>query len=355
MGELNGIQVIDCHQHLWGRPGIPELRAFLEERHLAASCVLAIPPCKCEKVDILQNFLILNLKAQDPGRIYFLAGPDPAHLAKPGGAVAFAEEAQSLLEMGADGFKMLQGKPDMRREIGIAMDSPLYDPYFALLESTGTPVLWHVADPEEFWSRETAPEFALKFGWVYDDPAYLPKKELYAEVDRVLAKHPNLRVILAHFYFRSASIPYATEFLERWPNVVFDITPGWEMYTNFRKDLPGWKQFFTRYHDRILFGTDIIGGRQAVDPSQASTNLDSIHKICDFLGTGDGLGLDTDALHKILSQNFLALMGNKPRELDKSRIAQEGKRKLQAMAGNPNWETATRELEIDLREIGSLP
>ena len=82
------------------------------------------------------------------------------------------------------------------------------------------------------------------------------KKQLYDEIFRVLDAHPRLRVSFAHFFFLSNFPDEAERVMETYPNVRFDMTPGVEMYYNFDKNLDRWHDFFTKYSDRILFGTD---------------------------------------------------------------------------------------------------
>lgn len=70
----------------------------------------------------------------------------------------------------------------------------------------GFPVICHVADPEEFWDERLAPEWAKQQRWVYYLDNYPKKGELYKEMENVLNAHPNLKVILCHFYFISANL-----------------------------------------------------------------------------------------------------------------------------------------------------
>ncbi len=72
----------------------------------------------------------------------------------------------------------------------------------------------------------------------------------------MLDKHPRLNATLAHFFFLSEYRDRVEEILEKYPNVKFDLTPGWEMYIAFSKDTEGWHDFFEKYSERILFGTD---------------------------------------------------------------------------------------------------
>ncbi len=39
--------------------------------------------------------------------------------------------------------------------------------------------------------------------------------------------------------------------LDCYPNLFFDITPGWEMFENFAKDREYWRSFFSEYSHKI--------------------------------------------------------------------------------------------------------
>ena len=70
-------------------------------------------------------------------------------------------------------------------------------------------IVWHVADPEEFWDSDTCPIWAKKHNWDYADGSFIEKEAIYAEVDSVLARYPKLQVMFAHFYFLSDDLPRA--------------------------------------------------------------------------------------------------------------------------------------------------
>ena len=63
--------------------------------------------------------------------------------------------------------------------------------------------------------QDIAADSGLALATVYD--LISSKEELYAEVDEVLRRHPNLRVIFAHFYFLSADLPRAARFFDAHP------------------------------------------------------------------------------------------------------------------------------------------
>jgi hypothetical protein len=183
------------------------------------------------------------------------------------------------------------------------------------LEQEAFPVVFHVADPDEFWNPLTCPDWAKASGWDYTDGSFPSKESLYTEVDHILSRHPDLRITFAHFYFMDRDLPRAARFLDAHPTVCFDLTPHTEMYSTFSKNPAEAAAFITRYADRILFGTDTDTRVLVRGESGRRFMLEHIYMIraClekdgEFHLPGNkvyhGLGLDESTLEKIYSQNF---------------------------------------------------
>jgi len=169
--------------------------------------------------------------------------------------IPYEEQVKSLLDMGCDGIKLMWA-PDIRKRLGHGICDKRYDKMFSYLEEHGTPVVIHVNDPEDQWIPRELTEYEKSRGWGYFTEGYLSKQEIYDETFEMLDKHPNLKVTFAHFFFLSNFIDEAERVLTKYPNVNFDLTPGWEMYLGFSKDIDAWQKFFIKYQDRIVFGTD---------------------------------------------------------------------------------------------------
>jgi predicted TIM-barrel fold metal-dependent hydrolase len=223
--------------------------------------------------------------------------------------------------MGADGIKMLEGKPSVRKRLGIPLSSSVYQELYAFLEAEGIPILLHVADPDTFWDPRKVPEAARSCGCFYGTGEHPTKEELLEEVEEILQRFHSLNMILAHFCFLSNDMDRASRMLESFPHVSFDITPGWEMYEDFSKEPEKWRGFFRRYQDRIIFGTDNSGRNGKGRGSTLLEAMDKVGRIRKFLETdgpmfsGRGLRLDRSVLEKIYRENFLRIAGSCPRKM----------------------------------------
>lgn len=313
--DLNVKAIIDAHTHVFGNglQGVRDLLAL--ERSFGYQICNFL---SCESMDdAAQNALGIYLKALAPENYVF-------------GGLAyrytydFAAEAETLYQLGFDGMKLLEGKPTLRKQIGIALNDPRYDRYYAWLEQNEIPLVAHIADPEFCWDAARVPEWAVAAGYFYGDDSFVRQETLYDEMEDVLTRYPRLRVVLAHFYFKSADLDGLDAWLAVHPNVSLDIVAGTEMYFNFALKPDAWRAFFIKHQDRIIFGTDNMNHDDPVDLENARVinNLELAFLASD----GDipawdkqarGISLPVDVQEKILRTNFLRLVHGEPRLLDR--------------------------------------
>jgi len=242
----------------------------------------------------------------------------------------FLEQVKNLDGMGFDGVKILEGKLNLRRDIGRPIDDPVYDRFYEYIESRELPVTMHVAGPAICWDPVNIPDSYRKAGWLADS-SVPPFLQFRSETEGLLRKFPKLRLILAHFFFISHDIENAVRIMETYPNVYFDLTPNGGMYADFSECPDEWHEFFVKYADRILYGTDTYNTALTKDyPDYGShpmnTRINIVRSALEHtkpfeharFGTILPLYLDRDSLEKIYRTNFLKLFGDTPREVDYS-------------------------------------
>ena len=233
-------------------------------------------------------------------------------------------QLDELNEIGFDGIKMLEGKPNLYERVGQPLDSDFFEAAFEKMEKNGTYILMHAIDPESFWASPTKEN--IEKGWCYGDSSKYPTSEtLYNQIDNILAKHPKLNLCLAHFFFCSEKPERVAKMLDSYENLAIDITPGGEMYIGFNKNPEYFKEFFTKYQDRIIFGTDmdfspfIEAGIWLCDRQYRYFATDEVldsfddHKI-------KGISIDNEIVQKIFSDNLLNKLGGKPKEINKKAL-----------------------------------
>ena len=233
-------------------------------------------------------------------------------------------QLDELNEIGFDGIKMLEGKPNLYERVGKALDSDFFEGAFSKMEREGTYILMHTADPESFWTNGTEEE--IKKGWFYGDSTRFPTSQaLYSQIDNVLERHPSLNLCLAHFFFCSEKPERLEDMFAKYKNFTIDITPGGEMYVGFNKRYGYFKSFFEKYQDRIHFGTDM----------DFTPHLEAGIWLCDrvyrYLATDEqlmsfndtvikGIKLPAGVVQKICSDNLINKLGGKPKPINKEAL-----------------------------------
>jgi predicted TIM-barrel fold metal-dependent hydrolase len=286
------------------------------------------------------NPAAIYYKSLYPDTTYICGAMDyfAALSAGPQGPQVLGNQVRQLHAVGFDGIKLLETKPMVRKMLKIPLDSPMYEPMWAAIEELGMPVVWHVADPEEFWDPNRCPGWAKQNGWYYGDGTYPTLESLYTEVDNILSRHPGLKVILAHFFFLSEHLERAAAFLDAHPHAHFDLTPGSEMFFNFTRQKDQARDFFVRYSHRLVFGSDIGGSAIEALPKDGLNQAESLARawvVREFLESDrvvdipegvshwrrpgqqiEGIALPVDVLHLIYHGNFERLFGLTPRILN---------------------------------------
>lgn len=142
------------------------------------------------------------------------------------------------------------------------VDDPLLEPIFAYLAAKNKTLLMHIAEPLDCWLplREGSPHYGYYSKnpqWhMYDKPHMPSHQSLMAARDAVIARHPNLRVIGAHFGSLEYDVAELAWRFDTYPNFAVDISA--RLLDFALQETEKVRQFCLDYQDRILFGTDMV-------------------------------------------------------------------------------------------------
>jgi len=339
--QFKGMHVIDCHVHPW-----PPWRADTKLNEAALKGKLG------ELLDVIgvSGLAIMNvygnpdnaalyLKAANPERFYAGGYAPWSFEARNWRDTDWREYTANLAALGYDGIGEM-GTKTVTRDRHTPLDSPIYEGFWAACEDNHLAVDCHIGDPEDFWYEDRTPDWAKARGWGYYKGDYPPLEELYGEVENVLTRHPKVNIIFPHLLFLSPHMERLGELFEHHPSAHVDLAPGVELIYNISRRRDDWRKFFTRYADRILFGTDIgmsktvkehaarvwmlrmflEGGEEFYTPPEADDLLTRYE--LPFIG----LDLPKTALEKIYSGNFRRLYGDTPKRVDLSAAVKAAKR-----------------------------
>lgn len=338
--------ISDVHIHAWNMPFARETLEMVGE--LGYEKFVMLSACSIGLEATGNNLVCAWLKLKAPGQGYAFAA---CHYPEEGAPTAeeFVEHVALFHDLGFDGLKMMDGKPNMRQRIGIPLNDPTFDPMFSYMESVDMPLLYHVNDPWEFWEWDKMPEWAKAMGKrvYYGDGAAPPKQQIEDEAVDILRKHPELRVIIPHFFFTATSLQRTKELFDTYPNLYYDITPGWEMFESFAEDYDAWRQFFIDYSDRILFGTDTISDHWRETVGCLRRVMETTDEFVAFEENCHGFALEGEALQNIYKNNFDRYLPNPPRPMNLEGLLAYGESLYTRAAALKKYDAAKAKASID--------
>lgn len=256
-----------------------------------------------------------------------LAETDPEFFSK---APAMLEKA---VNAGAIALKNLKDLGLVARDMEgklIAIDDPRLFPIWERAEKLGIPVAFHTGDPVAFfepWAPENErwEELELHPEWSFSDKSkYPPLEILFSQVNNVYRKFTGVDFVAVHIGGYSENIQEVGRWLDELPNLSIDTAA--RIGELGKHSAQEGHDFFTRYQDRIMFGTDMAYWEgcevQGAGPCKNFTVEENKHFYdihWRYLQTRDtqfdhptpiqgkwkidGIGLDADVLRKIYWDN----------------------------------------------------
>ena len=181
----------------------------------------------------------------------------------PGSGPRIAAQLEADIAAGAvgvggisKGFGLFTRKADGSR---LKLDDPELDPVWETAARLKIPVFIHVGDPSEFFEpidfhNERWLELALYPDRRYQDRSKFPSfEELMAERNRLFARHPNVKWVLAHLGWHANDLARLGRMFDSLPNLSSEV--GAILYDLGRQPRVA-REFMIKYQDRLLFGKD---------------------------------------------------------------------------------------------------
>ena len=143
----------------------------------------------------------------------------------------------------------------------LRIDDKRLEPIWKRASEIGAIIAWHVADPVAFFEKpdknnERWYELSMAPEWSFHGKDYPTHKELLAQRDKVVASHPKTTFLGIHLANHPEDLDDVARLLDRCPNMYVDTSARLgEIGRHPRRKV---RDFFIKYQDRILFGTDFI-------------------------------------------------------------------------------------------------
>jgi len=209
------------------------------------------------------------------------------------------------------------------------VDDPYFEPIFRYLAREGRTAILHTGEPKACWLPldPASPHYEYYKGhpqWhMYKRTDFPSHDELIASRDRVLEKHPGLRMVGAHLGSLEYDVAEVAARLDRFPN--FAVDTGERLLDLALQDREKVRAFFAAYPDRLLFGTDIDleSPLSQMDEPTRRTTVETMRDryqrelafyrepaAIEFKGRQvNGLGLSADIQPKFLHDNAVKWFG----------------------------------------------
>jgi predicted TIM-barrel fold metal-dependent hydrolase len=161
----------------------------------------------------------------------------------------------------------------------IMLDDPRFDGLMNHLEAERIPLVAHQAEPKNCWLPLDAMTTQNDRSYFREHPEYYmylhPEQPGYetliAARDRFVARHPKLIFIGAHMASLEWSVDRLAKFLDTYPDATADLAARMtQVQFQSNADPQKVRQFFIRYQDRLLYGTDLT--ENPPDPNARAQN-----------------------------------------------------------------------------------
>jgi len=297
---------IDAHAHL-GAPGPEQLRAFM---------------AFLEKINL--RWLNICVGGTDWARLSRQIGSAQAlHSAYPDrlawatsftvanwGQTDWARLANATID---DGFAGGAVAVKIWKDVGMVLkdpdgkyvmaDDPRLDAVFSALATQKRTLVAHLGEPRNCWLPVDQMTVDGDQRYFSANPQYhgllhpeIPNYEAQvAARDRMLERHPSLRVVGCHLGSLEYSVDELAKRLDKYPNFAVDLSARIVHLQIQPRDKV--RAFLVKYQDRLLYATDVQFGRgsaaEGADPSKALARLAATYESdATWFATDQELALD---------------------------------------------------------------
>jgi predicted TIM-barrel fold metal-dependent hydrolase len=214
-------------------------------------------------------------------------------------------------------------------------DDPVFDPILDHIAAKDKTLYAHIAEPMAAWLPidPTNPDSMFynegpnRFWYMYGHPERPSKATILAARDRMLKRHPRLRVVGCHLGSMEEDVDDIAKRFDLYPNFVVDTGARVDDLMVQRREKV--RAFLIRYQDRVLYGSDAALIPQGNDPTEGAIKNweDQYAHEWKYLATSDivmcrgrkvqGLALPELVLRKLYHDNAVRWVPGVRRDLMK--------------------------------------
>ncbi|HXD35808.1 MAG TPA: amidohydrolase family protein [Rhodanobacter sp.] len=300
MADFSHVRKFDAHVHS-NNPGT----AFLEQALADGFELLSINVDYPAFPSVArQRTAALTLAAKDPQHFHWATTFSMKGFGTPGWADRVNAKLARDVAKGALAVKIWKNVGLVEKSADgklIMLDDPGLAPVAEQVRALGVALIDHQGEPRNCWlpldqmTTDNDREYFSKHPeyYMYLHPEMPGYEDLMRARDRFVAAHPKLRFVGAHLASLEYDVDRIAAFLDRFPNASVDMAARMSQvqYQSVR-DREKVRNFFIRYQDRVLYGTDLTFGPDA-DPAEFRREA---HRVWSsdwrYLATGESQRID---------------------------------------------------------------
>jgi len=320
--------VFDSHIHIGslqmngGREEVTDIKAVVQR--LKDAGIFGVVNLKMYWGELLTQHLD-SLKGYEDF-IHTFASVDVSRLEEPDFATHADQQLKLFKSMGIKGLKFWKNIGCTLKDSSgkyIRVDDERLFPIWEAAAKYGMLVLFHIADPKAFFTptdeKNEFYESLIEFPeWSFYGEGRYSFDEFMEQQDNLISMNPDTTFVIPHMGSNAEDLAWVGAQLDKHSNMYIDISArlnllGRQPYTA--------RDFFIKYQDRILFGTDYSCSEDAQnfyeDHYRFLETFDEYFRPIRDWGWGQGrwniygIGLPDEVLKKLYSENALKLLGIK--------------------------------------------
>ncbi len=220
---------------------------------------------------------------------------------------------------------------DLRDKTGkfIMVDDPGLDPVYDFIVKEKITLIGHNGEPRDCWLPLDSMKVKGNKNYYGQHPEYHmflhPEFPSYEDQinsrDNMLEKHPDMKFIGCHLGSLEWSLDELAKRLDKYPNMAVDLSRYGNLYIHTMNDWQKTYDFFIKYQDRLIYGTDRSVNSVKDAGSMKRSAHDSWFRHWIYFATDEkievpeaggeitGLKLPADVIDKIYYSNAVNWLG----------------------------------------------
>jgi predicted TIM-barrel fold metal-dependent hydrolase len=249
-----------------------------------------------------------------PSRFEVWCGFDYTGYDQPGWGLRAVAEFERCVKLGARGVgeEGDKGKGlSWGKAAGMHLDDPRMDPLLEKCADLKVPINVHVADPIWMYQKMDATNDGLMnaYKWRLDNqPDIVGHSGMIDILGRAVKRHPRTTFIACHFANLDYDLARLGQLFDRYPNLYADISARYAETAVIPRFTA---QFYEKYQDRLLYGTDMEFGEDMYHTTfRILESLDEhfYASMFEYHWSYSGLGLSDSILKKVYRTNALKVL-----------------------------------------------